>query len=34
MHTDGWRLVAREDGLSLSSDPKDQGLRYCQIKLL
>jgi hypothetical protein len=26
MHTDGWRLVALEDGSSSSSDPEDQVL--------
>ena len=31
MHTDGWRLVAREDGSSSSSDPEDQVLRHCQM---
>jgi hypothetical protein len=24
MHTDGWRLVALEDGSSSSSDPEEQ----------
>ncbi len=31
MHTDGWRLVALEDGSSSSSDPEDQVLRHCQM---